>query len=133
MGCCAASRSAAAPSSCPRTCCNEVEIIADQLLVIGRGKIVAAGQQGGARLPSPGILVRAVSLADLKASLARAGLTFNDNGSDALIVEGSAEEISRAAMADQVVLTELRPAEGAGLETLFLQLTSDDARQEAAA
>ena len=36
-------------------------------------------------------------------------------------------------MAGQVVLTELRPAEGAGLEAMFLQLTADDARQEAAA
>ncbi len=111
---------------------NEVEIIADQLLVIGRGRIVAQGSKQEL-VSQAGILVRALDLAALRASLERAQLTFNDNGSDALIVEASAEQISRAAMADQVVLTELRPADGAGLESLFLQLTSDDARQETAA
>jgi ABC-2 type transport system ATP-binding protein len=111
---------------------NEVEIIADQLLVIGRGKIVAQGSKSEL-LSQSGILVRAVSLADLRASLTKAGLPFTDNGSDALIVDGQAEQISRAAMSDQVVLTELRPAEGAGLEAMFLTLTADDARQEAAA
>ncbi len=111
---------------------NEVEIIADQLLVIGRGKIVAQGSKDEL-LSQAGILVRALSLADLRASLTRAELTFTDNGSDALIVDASAEQVSRAAMAGQVVLTELRPAEGAGLEAMFLQLTADDARQEAAA
>ena len=111
---------------------NEVEIIADQLLVIGRGKIVAEGSKQEL-VSQAGILVRAVNLADLRDSLKRADLIFTDNGSDALIVEASAEQISRVAMADQVVLTELRPADGAGLESLFLQLTSDDARQETAA
>ncbi|MDP9317574.1 MAG: ABC transporter ATP-binding protein [Actinomycetota bacterium] len=111
---------------------NEVEIIADQLLVIGRGKIVAEGSKQEL-VSQAGILVRAVNLADLRDSLKRADLIFTDNGSDALIVEASAEQISRATMADQVVLTELRPADGAGLESLFLQLTSDDARQETAA
>jgi ABC-2 type transport system ATP-binding protein len=111
---------------------NEVEIIADQLLVIGRGKIVAEGSKEDL-VSQSGILVRATSFAELKASLTRAGLAYDDNGSDALIVKSSAEEISRATMADRVVLTELRPAESEGLETLFLQLTSDDARQETAA
>jgi ABC-2 type transport system ATP-binding protein len=108
---------------------NEVEIIADQLLVIGRGKIVAQGGKDEL-LAQSGILVRALSLAELRASLTRAGLGYTDNGSDALIVEANAEQVSRAALADQVVLTELRPAEGAGLEAMFLQLTSDDAREE---
>ncbi len=111
---------------------NEVEIIADQLLVIGRGTIVAQGSKNDL-VSKSGILVRALSLADLRAALTKAGLSFDDTGSDALIVAASAEQISRAAMADQVVLTELRPAESEGLENLFLQLTADDARQETAA
>jgi ABC-2 type transport system ATP-binding protein len=111
---------------------HEVEVIADQLLVIGRGKIVAEGSKDEL-LSQSGILARAVSLPDLRAAVAAAGLIFTDNGSDALIVDASAEQVSRAAMAHQVVLTELRPAEGAGLEAMFLQLTADDARQEVAA
>jgi ABC-2 type transport system ATP-binding protein len=111
---------------------HEVEVIADQLLVIGRGKIVAEGAKDEL-LSQSGILVRATNLAELRAAVTKAGLTFTDNGSDALIVEGSAEQVSRASMAGQVVLTELRPAEGAGLEAMFLHLTADDARQETAA
>jgi ABC-2 type transport system ATP-binding protein len=38
-------------------------------------------------------------------------------------------DIGRAAAAAGVVLVELKPAEGAGLEEMFLQLTSDDARE----
>lgn len=110
---------------------HEVEVIADQLLVIGRGKIVAEGSKDEL-LSQSGILVRATSLADLSACLTRAGITFTDNGSDALIAEAGAEQVSRAALAEQVVLIELRPAEGAGLEAMFLQLTADDSRQEAA-
>jgi ABC-2 type transport system ATP-binding protein len=111
---------------------HEVEVIADQLLVIGRGKIVAEGSKNEL-LSQSGILVRAVNLADLRAALNKAGLSFTDNGSDALIVDSGAEQVSRAALAAQVVLTELRPAEGSGLEAMFLTLTADDARQETAA
>ena len=35
--------------------------------------------------------------------------------------------VGRAALAGQVVLLELRPAGGSGLEEMFLQLTADDA------
>jgi ABC-2 type transport system ATP-binding protein len=111
---------------------HEVEVIADQLLVIGRGKIVAEGSKDEL-LSQSGILVRALSLAELRAAMTRAGLPYSDNGSDALIVNATAAQVSRAAMADEVVLTELRPAEGAGLEAMFLELTADDARQETAA
>ena len=107
---------------------NEVEIIADQLIVIGRGKIVAMGSKDEL-VSKAGILVRAVDSRALAACLTRAGLPFRQHG-DALIVDAGAEQTSRAAMAEQVVLTELRPADGAGLENLFLELTADDARQE---
>jgi ABC-2 type transport system ATP-binding protein len=45
-------------------------------------------------------------------------------------VEAEAEAVGRAAAAAGVVLVELRPAEGAGLEELFLSLTSSG-REEA--
>jgi ABC-2 type transport system ATP-binding protein len=38
-------------------------------------------------------------------------------------------EVGRAAAAAGVVLIDLRRAEGAGLEEMFLQLTSGDARE----
>ena len=42
-------------------------------------------------------------------------------------------DVGRAAAAAGVVLVELKPAEGAGLEEMFLQLTADDAREQVAA
>lgn len=111
---------------------HEVEIVADQLLVIGRGRIVAQGTKEEL-VAGAGVLVRALSPADLRAALTKAGLTFHDGGVDALVVDGTAEQVSRAAMDSRVVLLELRPADSAGLERLFLELTADQARQEAAA
>jgi ABC-2 type transport system ATP-binding protein len=46
-----------------------------------------------------------------------------------LLVEGSLEHVGRAAAAAGAPLTELRPASGAGLEEMFLQLTAG-AREE---
>ena len=46
-----------------------------------------------------------------------------------VIADAEAVEVGRAAAAAGVVLTELRAADGAGLEDLFLQLTADDARE----
>lgn len=112
---------------------HEVEIIADDLLVIGRGRIVAQGRKDEL-VAGTGILVRALSLDDLRAALTAAGLTFHEAAGDTVIVEeAAAEQVSRAAMAHDVVLTELRPAGTAGLERLFLELTADDAREEVAA
>ena len=57
-------------------------------------------------------------------------LSFTHTATSSLIVQGTGEQIGRAAAGAGVVLTELRPAEGAGLEEMFLQLTADDARDE---
>ena len=42
-------------------------------------------------------------------------------------------EVGRVALAAGVPLTELRPADGAGLEEMFLELTADTQREGAAA
>jgi ABC-2 type transport system ATP-binding protein len=52
------------------------------------------------------------------------------SGDGGLRTEGEPIEVGRAAAAASVVLTELRPADGAGLEELFLELTSDHARED---
>src|SRR6476620_11676742 len=56
---------------------HEVEVIADQLLVIGRGKIVAQGSKDEL-LAQGGILVKALDMHALDAALTKAGLTFTD-------------------------------------------------------
>jgi ABC-2 type transport system ATP-binding protein len=102
---------------------REIEAIADALVVIGNGRIVAQGALSEL-LASSGTFVRALDLAALRQALATAGLQSSPASGDALIVDAEAEAVGRAAAAAGVVLVELRPADTAGLEELFLSLTS---------
>ena len=108
---------------------REVEAVADQLVVIGRGKIVAQGSLSEL-LASTGVIVRGLDPAALHQALAEAGLTATPGADGALLVEAEAEAVGRAAAAAGVVLLELRPADTGGLEELFLSLTASD-REEA--
>jgi ABC-2 type transport system ATP-binding protein len=108
---------------------HEVEVIADRLVVIGRGTIVAEGSKAEL-LAGSGVLVGATDEAALAASLRQAGLRFMRSATGGLTVEAHAVDVGRAALAGGVVLTELRTADGAGLEQMFLELTAEDAREE---
>jgi ABC-2 type transport system ATP-binding protein len=108
---------------------HEIEVIADELVVIGRGKIVAQGSKAD-MLASTGVLVRATDPAALGRALKEAGLSFTESNPGTFMVDAPAEDVGRAALAAQVVLTELRGAGTAGLEEMFMQLTADDAREE---
>ncbi|WP_040600730.1 ATP-binding cassette domain-containing protein [Patulibacter medicamentivorans] len=104
---------------------REVEAVADRLVVISGGKIVADGTKDEL-LSNAGILVRATDRTALLRALAEAGLPSTTTTDGAQLVEGDAEEIGRAALTAGVVLTELRPAETAGLEEMFLSLTAGE-------
>jgi ABC-2 type transport system ATP-binding protein len=108
---------------------REIEAVADNLIMIGDGRIVAQGRKDDL-LASTGVIVRGLDQAALHESLAEAGLIATPGADGALLVEAEAEAVGRAAAAAGVVLLELRPAEGGGLEELFLSLTSSD-REEA--
>jgi ABC-2 type transport system ATP-binding protein len=105
---------------------NEVEALADQLVMIGNGRIVAQGAKHEL-LASTGVIVRAVDPAVLHETLADAGLTATPGADGALLVEAEAESVGRAAAAAGIVLLELRPADTGGLEQLFLSLTREEA------
>ena len=108
---------------------REVEAVADQLVVIGKGRIVAQGSKAEL-LAATGVVVRGLDPGALHQALADAGLTATPGSDGALLVEAEAEAVGRAAAAAGVVLTELRPADTGGLEELFLSLTASD-REEA--
>jgi ABC-2 type transport system ATP-binding protein len=107
---------------------DEVEVIADELVVIGRGKIVAQGTKD-ALLASTGAFVRGLDDAALAEALTRAGIAFTRVPSGGFTTDSSAERVGRAAAAASAVLLELRAADGAGLEDTFLSLTGDLARE----
>jgi ABC-2 type transport system ATP-binding protein len=110
---------------------HEIEIIADDLVMIGHGRIVARGTKADL-LTSAGTLARATDTAALAAAMDRAGMvaTHADGG---LRTDATPEQIGTVALAAGLVLTELRTADGAGLEEMFLELTADTQREGAVA
>lgn len=107
---------------------HEVEQIADELVVIGRGKIVAQGTKGEL-LQGAGTVVDSPDRGRLGAVLDRAGLAPTPRPQGGFAVAATPEEVARLALAEQVLVTEIQ-ASGGGLEDLFLQLTADDAREQ---
>jgi ABC-2 type transport system ATP-binding protein len=110
---------------------HEIEVIADDLVVIGNGRIVANGTKSQL-LEAAGTFASAPDPAALAAALTAAGHTA-EQAYGGLRTDADAAQVGRLALAAGVPLTELRPADGAGLEEMFLELTKDNAREEVAA
>jgi ABC-2 type transport system ATP-binding protein len=106
---------------------HEIEVIADDLVVIGRGRIVAQGAKD-VLLASKSVFVRGLDDVGLAEALTHAGITFARVPSGGFTTESDLEQVGRAAAAAGAILLELRQADGAGLEAMFLSLTADDAR-----
>ncbi|MFC0508283.1 ABC transporter ATP-binding protein [Micromonospora costi] len=107
---------------------REVEAVADRLVVIGGGRIVAQGDKAEL-LAGGGTLVRARDTGALRRALDAAGLGARE-ATDGLVVRADSEAVGQAAADAGVVLTELRPDDG-GLEQLFLSLTAAESSKEA--
>ena len=105
----------------------EVEKIADELILIGHGRIVAQGTKQEL-LHTRGAYVRAVEHEALRDALRRRGHPRRARPATGLRSDAEAIQIGKVAAANGITLVELRPAEGSGLEDLFLQLTADTQR-----
>ena len=111
---------------------HEIEVVADDLVVIGNGRIVAQGTKSDL-LAAAGTIVRARDAAALARAMESAGLSITAHADGSVRTEASPDQVGQIALAAHVVLTELRAAEGAGLEEMFLELTADSQREGAAA
>jgi ABC-2 type transport system ATP-binding protein len=109
---------------------REVEAVADKLVVIGAGRIVAQGDKAEL-LAASGTVVRALDMAALETVLRRIGHPGTKTTDGGVVVQASAETIGRAAADAGLVLLELRPAGSGGLEQMFLTLTAGDSVKEA--
>jgi len=105
---------------------HEIQIIADDIIVIGRGKIVAHGPKDEL-LKGAGTFVRASDGAALASALQDAGITPTPKG-DGFHVDVTPEEAAKAAADAGVVLIEIRESSQGGLEEMFLELTSETQR-----
>ena len=104
----------------------EVEKIADDLILIGNGRIVAQGTKQEL-LQTRGAYVKAVEHEALLDALIEEGIHVVASG-DGLRSDADAIQIGKVAAARAITLVELRPADGSGLEDLFLQLTAETQR-----
>jgi ABC-2 type transport system ATP-binding protein len=104
---------------------REVEVVADRLVIIAAGRIVASGTRTELLAGVGSTLVHATDGTALAAALSAAGLAAQHNGAEgAYLVDAEPERVGRAALEGGVVLTRLGPSESAGLEELFFDLTT---------
>jgi ABC-2 type transport system ATP-binding protein len=111
---------------------HEIEVIADDIVMIGNGRIVSQGTKTEL-LHAAGTVVRAADLSALERALGAWGLAVSPTGDDALRTDADPALVGTVALKAGIALTELRPAAGAGLEETFLQLTADTQREGAPA
>jgi ABC-2 type transport system ATP-binding protein len=84
-------------------------------------------------LATAGTLVRARDAAALARAMEQSGLSITAHADGSVHTDASADQVGEIALTAGVVLTELRAADGAGLEEMFLELTADTQRGGAAA
>jgi ABC-2 type transport system ATP-binding protein len=111
---------------------HEIEVIADDIVMIGNGRIVSQGTKTDL-LHTAGTLVRAEDMASLRHALDGAGVAVTAADDGALRADVDPVLVGKVALAAGIALTELRAAEGAGLEETFLELTAASQRDGAAA
>jgi ABC-2 type transport system ATP-binding protein len=111
---------------------HEIEVIADDIVVIGNGRIVASGTKSEL-LATSGTHVRTRHTIDLTDALRDAGMSATATSSGVVRSDADPELVGQVALKARIPLIELGPAKSAGLEEMFLELTADTQREGAAA
>ncbi len=111
---------------------HEIEVVADDLVVIGNGRIVEQGTKADL-LQAAGSVVRSANPLQLTHALQAAGVHSTPYAGGALRADAAPDQLGRIALAAGIALTELRAADGAGLEEMFLELTAETQREGAVA
>ena len=115
---------------------HEIEVVADDLVVIGQGRLVAVGTKADllagagthAATRYPAALSDALTAADVNHQLVGSTGTAGVDHPAVVRVDTDPETVGQVAAAAGIALTELRSADGAGLEEMFLALTADTQR-----
>ncbi len=109
---------------------HEVELTAQDLVMIGNGRVVAQGAKDDL-LSHGAILVNSPDRGRLGEALKGVGW-HPKTVSGGLVVNVDPEEVARLALSEGLLLTEIRNADTGGLEDLFLRVTANDSRRHGA-
>jgi ABC-2 type transport system ATP-binding protein len=101
---------------------REVEALADRLVIINLGRIVAQGSTAEL-LATGGSLVAAEDERSLEAALGAARIPARPAPDGGFFVDAAPEDVGRVALAAGVALSRLGRFEGAGIEQLFFDVT----------
>jgi len=107
---------------------HEIEVIADDLVVIGNGRIVAQGTKEDL-LSAAGTFVRTPHGPQLQSALQAVGVASTLGADGSLRTDAEPAQVGQVALAAGVALVELRSADSAGLEEMFLELTAATQRE----
>ena len=111
---------------------SEMALTAQELVVIGKGKLIAqcSTEEFVSQATENTVVVRSPQLARLRTALGKDGVTVRDEG-ESLVVSGmDIADIGELAAANGVTLHELSPQRGS-LEEAFIQLTGDSVEYHA--
>ena len=132
--CCAATPTAAPPCCCPHTCCTRSRSSPTTWSSSGTAAS-SPPERRPTSSPAPAPRSPPANPSSSDAALTAAALlhhSLDDTGDSGqpttLRVDADAETVGRIAWSAGVALTELRAADGAGLEEMFLALTADTQR-----
>jgi ABC-2 type transport system ATP-binding protein len=106
---------------------HEIEVIADDIVMIGNGRIVSQGTKTEL-LHAAGTVVRATDCDALRRALEDLGITATTSEDGVLRTDVDPALVGKVALESGVALTELRAAD-AGLEDMFLELTATSQRE----
>lgn len=104
---------------------SEMSQMADDIVVIGRGKLIAKGSVSELmhRSNHAGVFVRSDDTKKLKSTLTKAGMECSIKDEGALVTGVSVEEVGRLLFAAELPVLELA-SHAASLEETFLELTA---------
>jgi len=111
---------------------SEMALTAQELVVIGRGKLIAqcTTEEFVAQATENTVVVRSPQLAVLRSALGQYGATVRDEGDSLVVSAMDITKIGELAAEKNVVLHELSPQRGS-LEEAFIQLTGDSVEYHA--
>ena len=111
---------------------REVEAVADDIVILGGGHVVAAGRTDEL-VAAQGTHARSTDDEALARALTGAGHRVTACDGPGLTTTATVEQVGAAALRSGVVLTDLRRSPASGLEQLFMTATASHAREGVAA